>query len=179
MILRDVLHYPRNRPVTIVGVPVKRGSSFCSVGAMHVPALVASSSKGKEIIGYLASGLKRIRFEDSDGRASSPVFAERVLRNAKARGDHEILSRLDHPEIQRQLDGLSLTELANFHDVSALKFMMSNTIDNAQIKHISIYMRPFDDPTSDVIPFCSLPVEYPTILYPISGWIMKYFAFKC
>nr|GEZ87355.1 hypothetical protein [Tanacetum cinerariifolium] len=177
MILRDVLHYPRNRHVTIVGVlvssPLSGGALMYLLliigrvditcvgrssvaarsaprGAMHAPALVGSSSKGKEIIGYLASGLKRIRFGDSDGRASSPVFAERVLRNAKAREDHEILSRLDHLEIQRRLDGLSLTELANFHDVSALKFVMSNTIDNAQIKHISIYMRPFDDPTSDV-----------------------------
>jgi len=29
--------------------------------------------------------------------------------------------------------------------------------------------RPFDDPTSDVIPFCSLPVEYPNYSISNSG----------
>jgi len=39
--------------------------------------------------------------------------------------------------------------------------------------------RPFDDPTSDVIPFCSLPVEYPNYSLSIPGWIMKDFVLKC
>ncbi|GKD97847.1 hypothetical protein Tco_1381744 [Tanacetum coccineum] len=95
---------------------------------------------GKEIIGYSASGLKKRRYGDSDGRASSHIFIGRCVGfvgplasseedvdsepflpgDAEVRESHDILSRLNHLEFQRRLDGLSLTELANFPDVSAL-----------------------------------------------------------
>nr|GEZ21086.1 hypothetical protein [Tanacetum cinerariifolium] len=120
--------------------------------------ILGLSSKGKEIIGSPISGLKRRRFGDSDGRASSPFIIGRhvgfvgplvnfeedvdldrfLLGNAEARESHDILSGLDQPKFKRRLDGLSLTELANFHDVSAMKLVMSITMLNREARSLLV-----------------------------------------
>ncbi|GKC64646.1 hypothetical protein Tco_1097244 [Tanacetum coccineum] len=66
---------------------------------------------------------KRVGFQDS--LASSEETGE-VDPFLPAQVSHYILSDLPHPEIQRRSDGLTLNELANFYDVSSLRFMMSN-----------------------------------------------------
>ncbi|GJY68461.1 hypothetical protein Tco_0471443 [Tanacetum coccineum] len=55
-----------------------------------------------------------------------------LLGDDKAQVSHGILSGLPHLETQRRLDGLTLNELANFHDVSALRFVMSNNMLNRE-----------------------------------------------
>ncbi|GJZ10627.1 hypothetical protein Tco_0545386 [Tanacetum coccineum] len=50
---------------------------------------------------------------------------------------HDVLSKLDHQEVQRWLDGLSIVELANFHDVYALRFVMASNMLNRESRFLS------------------------------------------
>ncbi|GJZ92469.1 hypothetical protein Tco_0664534 [Tanacetum coccineum] len=50
---------------------------------------------------------------------------------------HDVLSKLDHQEVQRWLDGLSVVELANFHNVSALRFVMASNMLNRESPFLS------------------------------------------
>ncbi|GKA34056.1 hypothetical protein Tco_0720485 [Tanacetum coccineum] len=146
MTQQDFLHYPGNHHVTITADPVSaplpvgspdvlvantssedanilgvKGTSVAAWsaprGIMDAPTFVGSSFKGKKIIGSSVGGLKKRRFKDLDGVASSPVFVRRRVR---------------------RLDGLSLPELANFHDVFALKFLMFNTMLNKEVHSLSV-----------------------------------------
>ncbi|GKF42973.1 hypothetical protein Tco_0126315, partial [Tanacetum coccineum] len=45
----------------------------------------------------------------------------RALRDDEAQVSHSILNGLPHLKTQRRLDGLTLNEIANFCDVSALR----------------------------------------------------------
>nr|GFA63563.1 hypothetical protein [Tanacetum cinerariifolium] len=57
--------------------------------------------------------------------------------NVAACEAHDILGKLDHLKIQRWLDGLSLVELVNFQDVSALRFVMSSIMLNRETCSLS------------------------------------------
>ncbi|GJW62698.1 putative retrotransposon protein [Tanacetum coccineum] len=155
MTQQDFLHYPGNHHVTNTADPVSaplpvgspdvpvantssedanilgvKGTSVaaCSAprGIMDAPTFVGSSFKGKKIIGSSAGGLKKRRFEDLDGVASSPVFVRRRIRfvgplaSSKENVDSD-------PFLQ-----------ANFHDVFALKFMMFNTMLNKEVHSLSV-----------------------------------------
>ncbi|GKE25721.1 hypothetical protein Tco_1441105, partial [Tanacetum coccineum] len=50
---------------------------------------------------------------------------------------HDLLSNLPHSEVQMRLDGLTFDELVDFHDVSALRFVMSNNILNMEARVLS------------------------------------------
>ncbi|GJR18297.1 hypothetical protein Tco_0966824 [Tanacetum coccineum] len=85
---------------------------------MPTPALANPSFKGKEV---MASPSEETREID-------PFLP----------GFSWLLSGLLHPETQRRLDGLTLNELANFHDVSALRFVMSNNMLNREARSLSM-----------------------------------------
>ncbi|GJS50423.1 hypothetical protein Tco_0623785 [Tanacetum coccineum] len=111
----------------------------------------------KEVVVSSSYGSKRKRLESSGGSGPSPIFIGRRTRflgplasskdtrevdpflqgDDEARVSHDILSGLLHPKTQRHLDGLSLNELVNFHDVSALKFMMSSNMLNREARSLS------------------------------------------
>nr|GFD19070.1 hypothetical protein [Tanacetum cinerariifolium] len=38
------------------------------------------------------------------------------------------LCNLSYPDVQLRLDGMTLTELTNFHNVAAVRFVMSNNL---------------------------------------------------
>ncbi|GKG17455.1 hypothetical protein Tco_0362412, partial [Tanacetum coccineum] len=63
--------------------------------------------------------------------------ADPFLPDDEARVSHNILDGLCHPETQRRLDGLSLSKLANFHDVFAFKIMMSSHMLNKEVRSLS------------------------------------------
>ncbi|GJW36462.1 hypothetical protein Tco_0059382 [Tanacetum coccineum] len=129
-----------------------------SYGTASAAPLVGSSSKGKKAVSSFSRGLKRGRFGDSVGDPSSLILTGEgagfigPLATSKENSDsdsflpgdvaayeaHDILSKLDYPEIQRRLDGLSLAELVNFHDVFALRFVMSNNMLNRETRSLSL-----------------------------------------
>ncbi|GKC33308.1 hypothetical protein Tco_1040602, partial [Tanacetum coccineum] len=55
----------------------------------------------------------------------------------EAKVSHDLLSNLPHSEVQMRLDGLTFDELVDFHDVSALRFVMSNNILNMEARVLS------------------------------------------
>ncbi|GJZ48606.1 hypothetical protein Tco_0602438 [Tanacetum coccineum] len=97
---------------------------------------------GKEVVEPSNVGLKRKRFEGVGGRAFFPISAGRRSGSLGPLSTfREDVSPdpffLSHPEFQRLLDGLSLTELANFHDVVALKLMLSGVMLNRDTRSLS------------------------------------------
>ncbi|GKE58940.1 hypothetical protein Tco_1498125, partial [Tanacetum coccineum] len=56
----------------------------------------------------------------------------------KARSFHDDFFNLLYPDVQRHLDGLTLTELANFHDVAAIRFVMSNSMLNREARALFV-----------------------------------------
>ncbi|GKC79102.1 hypothetical protein Tco_1129876 [Tanacetum coccineum] len=135
----DYLHFPRGRHVTIVAVS---DSNPLFVGSPDVPVV------------DLPGGPKSV-----EGGATSPVFVGRhigflgplagsketgevdpflptLLGDDEARISHDILRGLPHSETQRRLDRICLSELANFHDVSALRFVMSSKMLNREVRSL-------------------------------------------
>nr|GEX49735.1 hypothetical protein [Tanacetum cinerariifolium] len=107
---------------------------------MHVLALANPSSKDKEVMVSPPCSLKTSRSESLGGGPSHVFMGRRIgFRGPLASsqetkeidpflpGDdedqvsHGILSGLPHLKNQRHLDGLTLFEIANFRDVSALR----------------------------------------------------------
>ncbi|GJT19871.1 hypothetical protein Tco_0878577 [Tanacetum coccineum] len=105
--------------VTIYTIP---DSTPLSVGSLDIPAINFSD----EDIEMQNAGLAC-----KDVEVPSP-------RDDEAHFSHDILSSLPHPDTQRHLDGLSLNELANFHDVSALKCVISRNMLNIEAQSLSI-----------------------------------------
>ncbi|GJS28707.1 hypothetical protein Tco_0489327 [Tanacetum coccineum] len=123
MTLRDFLYFPGNRSVTLAADPNSTPLSVGSLGilvvdlsdgdvemlmAITAPALANPSSKGKEVMVSPPYGSKRIRSESLGGDDEAQV-------------SHGILNGLPQMKTQRRLDGLTLNEIANFRDVSALR----------------------------------------------------------
>nr|GEX59440.1 hypothetical protein [Tanacetum cinerariifolium] len=123
--------------------------------AMHVLALANPSSKDKEVMVSPPCGLKTRRYKSLGGGPSPVVMGRRIgfrgpLASSheikeidpflpwddKAQVSHGILSGLPHLKTQRHLDGLTLIEIANFRDVSALKFVMSNSMLNREAQSL-------------------------------------------
>ncbi|GJV44414.1 hypothetical protein Tco_1428950 [Tanacetum coccineum] len=106
-------------------------------GVMSAAALVGSSSRGGRSSSPAFAGERTGAFGPlvtSEDDADSDPF---LPGDGEAHESHNILSGLDHPDFQRRLDGLSLVELAIFHDVSSLKFVMSGTILNREARLLS------------------------------------------
>nr|GEU50464.1 hypothetical protein [Tanacetum cinerariifolium] len=138
MTLKDFLKFSGNHPISVaadLGVGVSSlysrriSMAACPAlqGAMPASAPVSLSSRGNEIVG------RRIGFigplaSSEEGEDTDPFLPE----------SHDILNEFCHPKTQRWLDGLSLNELANFHDVSVLKFMISSTMLNREARSLSV-----------------------------------------
>ncbi|GJT53919.1 hypothetical protein Tco_0988973 [Tanacetum coccineum] len=138
--LRGILIY------LLLGVDASRARGI----GVAVP--ICLSSKGKDIACPSASGSKRKRSAGSSGEVPSLVFAGRpsglfgplaifayfasFLGDDEAHESHNALGGLCHLETQRRLDGIYLNEVANFHDVSALRFIMSSTMLNRDTRSL-------------------------------------------
>nr|GEV09417.1 hypothetical protein [Tanacetum cinerariifolium] len=140
--------YPGNHPVTIADVPfnaamheegpnesivraLEGGSVAClpSYGVTSAATLFGSSYKAGGCSGFIGP------FDTFEEDSDSDPFLPGDVAACESR---DILSRLDHSEIQRRLDGLSLTELANFHDVFALRFIMSSSMLSREARSSSL-----------------------------------------
>ncbi|GKA62667.1 hypothetical protein Tco_0762186 [Tanacetum coccineum] len=55
----------------------------------------------------------------------------------EARSSRDALCNLSYPDVQCRLDGLTLTELTNFHDVVAVRFVMSNNLLTREAQALS------------------------------------------
>ncbi|GJX07546.1 hypothetical protein Tco_0195478 [Tanacetum coccineum] len=84
------------------------------------------------------------RLEPAKGGPSSLVFADRriglcdfLASPGEANSSHDILSNLPYPDVKRRLYGMTFDELANFHDVYALKFVMANNMLNRKARVLS------------------------------------------
>nr|GEV54006.1 hypothetical protein [Tanacetum cinerariifolium] len=55
----------------------------------------------------------------------------------EARSSYDALCNLSYPDVQRCLDSLTLTELTNFHDVTAVRFVMSNNLLTREAQALS------------------------------------------
>ncbi|GJR32808.1 hypothetical protein Tco_1109040 [Tanacetum coccineum] len=147
MTLRDFLQYLRNHLIPVAAVPLsvavsRRNSDDPPIEAserdmeahlsLHGTASVVTpiGLSSKEFISPLATSE-----ENSDSDSFLPG-------DDAVHEDRDVLSKLDHHEVQRWLDGLSVVELANFHDVSALKFgeqsVSSTTIAQLEAELLSI-----------------------------------------
>nr|GEU56874.1 retrovirus-related Pol polyprotein from transposon TNT 1-94 [Tanacetum cinerariifolium] len=109
-----------------------------------------SASKGKRITtpSYADfSSFKKIKHMVLDEGPSSTKFvsdftpsSDEVCRalfgslvsTKEARFFHAAFFNLLYPDVQRNLDGLTLTKLANFHEVTAVRFVMSNNMLNRE-----------------------------------------------
>ncbi|GKB23962.1 hypothetical protein Tco_0863363 [Tanacetum coccineum] len=146
MTLRDFFHFPRNRSVTIV---VVSDSVPLSIGSPDVPAInlldidikiQVSGSVDADV--DLPSARKEVMVSPScgsKGKGLSPQVVG-VLPLYSWGGALDFLpGRLILScQTQRRLDGLSLSKLANFHDVFALKFMMSSHMLNKEVRSLSV-----------------------------------------
>ncbi|GJV66490.1 hypothetical protein Tco_1481999 [Tanacetum coccineum] len=177
MTLRDFLHFPRNRSVTVAAVPDSTPLSVGRFGILAVdlsdedvemlatdpadenveataprasstsmrlwfPHLVARRGEDLSLWGVLSLMFMGRHIGLRDPLASSEETGEvdpflPGCLDDEARVSHGILSCLPHPKTQKCLDGLTSNELANFHDVSALRFAMSNNMLNREARSLS------------------------------------------
>nr|GEX40735.1 hypothetical protein [Tanacetum cinerariifolium] len=155
MTLRDFLHFPVNRPITISVVPT---SIALSEGSPNRPDVGASKGHaggvGVRILGVVAHAASQTVMY-SAAFAGSSFKVKEDMRHSKFMGplatykedevldpfvsgdteaveSHSLLSSLEYLDFQRRLDGLSPIKSANFHDVSALKLMMSGVMLNTK-----------------------------------------------
>nr|GEY95911.1 hypothetical protein [Tanacetum cinerariifolium]GEZ00016.1 hypothetical protein [Tanacetum cinerariifolium]GEZ22822.1 hypothetical protein [Tanacetum cinerariifolium] len=91
-----------------------------------VPDFAPSDEVCKTLFGSLAST------EDPGG---SDQFLSGI---EEARSSRDALYNLSCPNVERRLDGLTLTELTNFHDVAAVRFVMSNNLLNREARSLSV-----------------------------------------
>nr|GEU86946.1 hypothetical protein [Tanacetum cinerariifolium] len=90
-----------------------------------VPDIAPSDEAYKTLFGSLASTEDP---EDSD--PFLPGIEE-------ARSSCDALCNLSYPNVQHRLNGLILTELTNFHDVAAVRFVMSNNLLTREAQALS------------------------------------------
>ncbi|GKF39373.1 hypothetical protein Tco_0119434 [Tanacetum coccineum] len=90
-----------------------------------VPDLAPSDEACKTLFGSLASM--------EDPRDSDPFLSG----IEEARSSRDALCNLSYPDVQRRLDGLTLTELTKFHDVAAVRFVMPNNLLNHEAQALS------------------------------------------
>ncbi|GJV29553.1 hypothetical protein Tco_1386001 [Tanacetum coccineum] len=135
----DYLHFPRGRHVTIVAVS---DSNPLFVGNPDVP-VVDLPGGPKSAEGGATSPIfvgRRIGFlgplAGSKETGEVDPFLPTLLGDDEARISHDILRGLPHSETQRRLDRICLSELANFHDVSALRFVMSSKMLNREVRSL-------------------------------------------
>nr|GEU57417.1 hypothetical protein [Tanacetum cinerariifolium] len=98
---------------------------------------LASSEEGEDVDPFLLSYFFYLFNLAMFVVAMVFTYLEYLLCNNEAQESHDILSGLYHSEAQRQMDGLFLNELANFHDVSTLKFTISSTMLNREALSLS------------------------------------------
>nr|GEU77372.1 hypothetical protein [Tanacetum cinerariifolium] len=91
-----------------------------------VPDIDPSDEACKTLFGSLAC--------TKDPRDSDPF----LLGIEKARSSRDALCNLFYPDVQRCLDGLTLTELTNFHDVAAVRFVMSKNLLTREAQALSV-----------------------------------------
>ncbi|GKF93402.1 hypothetical protein Tco_0280121, partial [Tanacetum coccineum] len=83
----------------------------------YVPNIAPSDEACKTLFGSLAS--------TEDLGDSKPFLLGFIEEDRSSR---DALCILSYPDVQCRLHGLPLTELANFHDVAAVRFVMSNNL---------------------------------------------------
>nr|GEU56876.1 DNA methyl transferase5 [Tanacetum cinerariifolium] len=70
-------------------------------------------------------------FTPSSDEVCGALFRS-LVSTKEARFFHATFFNLLYPDVQHNLDGLTLTKLANFHDVTAVRFVMSNNMLNRE-----------------------------------------------
>nr|GEW10114.1 hypothetical protein [Tanacetum cinerariifolium] len=90
-----------------------------------VPDIASSDEACKNLFGSLAS---------TEVPGDSDPF---LLGTKEARSSCDTLCNNSYPDVQRRLDGLTLTELTNFHDVAAVRFVMSNNLLTHEARALS------------------------------------------
>nr|GEW95402.1 putative retrotransposon protein [Tanacetum cinerariifolium] len=107
------IHLPREKRLWFLYLVARKGEDLSLWGCSF------SYFMGSHI------GLRDLLASSEETREVDPFLPEAQVSNG-------ILSGLSYSETQRHLDGLTLNELANFHDVSALRFAMSNNMLNRE-----------------------------------------------
>nr|GEY05938.1 phospholipase-like protein [Tanacetum cinerariifolium] len=142
MTLKDFLHFLGNRSAYFSARPTDVPMSVSSPAGsaanvpdedleMAVAALVANNTVGAEFVLPSAGRCWRgvvARPVGSPRRAIAPSSDVDSKSIEKARSSHDALCNLSYPDVQCRLDGLTLTELTNFHDMEAVRFLMSNNL---------------------------------------------------
>nr|GEY88946.1 hypothetical protein [Tanacetum cinerariifolium]GEZ49124.1 hypothetical protein [Tanacetum cinerariifolium] len=90
-----------------------------------VPDIAPSDEACKTLFGSLAN--------TEDPGDSDPF----LLGIKEARSSRDALCNLSYPNVQRRLDGLTLTELTIFHDVAGVRFVMSNNLLTREAQALS------------------------------------------
>nr|GEU38391.1 hypothetical protein [Tanacetum cinerariifolium] len=165
MTLKDFLHFLKNcsasfstRPVDVcilVGSPMGSAANFPDEELeMVVVALLVNNTVGVEKRKHvvLDKGLSSPKsgpdiapsdeacktFFGSLSSMKDPGDSDRFLPCIEeARSFCDVLCNLSYPNVQRHLDGLTLTELANFHDVTVVRFVMSNNLLTREAQALS------------------------------------------
>ncbi|GJY47356.1 hypothetical protein Tco_0436419 [Tanacetum coccineum] len=134
-----VLYLVGGRSVTIAIVP---DSVPLFVKIPDIPVVNFSDEDIEmQVAGSAGDDVERKRPEPSGGSDPSPIFMgrrTRFLGYDKAQVSHDLLNGPPYLETQRHLDGLSLNELVNFHDVPALKLVMSSNMFNREARSLSV-----------------------------------------
>nr|GEV97485.1 hypothetical protein [Tanacetum cinerariifolium] len=90
-----------------------------------VPNIAPSDEACKTLFGSLAS--------TEDPRDSDPFLPS----IEEARSSRDTLFNLSYPDVQCRLDGLTLIELTNFHEVAAARFVMSKNLLTREAQALS------------------------------------------
>ncbi|GJX48656.1 hypothetical protein Tco_0273846 [Tanacetum coccineum] len=122
-----------------------------AVGAERVIAPSSDvDSKGKRVAFLNAAGSPSFKkrkhvvlyegpsFPKSVPSMEDPRYSDPFLPGIEeARSSRDALCNLCYPDVQCRLDGLTLTELTNFHDVAAVRFVMSNNLLTCEAQALS------------------------------------------
>ncbi|GJZ03024.1 hypothetical protein Tco_0520985, partial [Tanacetum coccineum] len=149
MTLKDFLHFPGNRSASFSARPTDVPMSIVARPVGSPWRVIASSSdvdqKGKRVTFKNSAGspsFKKRKHVVLDEGPSSLKFVPDIAPSdeaciEEARSSRDALCNLSYPDVQRRLDGLTLTELTNFHDVAAVRFVMSNNLLTREAEALS------------------------------------------
>nr|GEW43001.1 hypothetical protein [Tanacetum cinerariifolium] len=119
---RGVVARPVGSPRRVIAPSLDVDSKVLDEGpssSKSVPDIAPSDEACKTLFGSLAC--------TEDARDSDP-FLPGI---EEARSSRDALCNLSYPDVQLRLDGMTLTELTNFHNVAAVRFLSSDHLSFA------------------------------------------------